>query len=122
MGLAAVRPVQSDHGHGSMAVQPQPRTLEQWWERQIVQEEARGIAHRGREGQNTQDCIRGALPAAGAWRLQHPHQSEVYRLVIYSLTHWLHRMDQGFASLLCLSCVVINAPCWINYEQSLVWF
>ena len=36
-----VRPVQSDHGHGSKIVQPQPRTLEQWREGQIAQEEAR---------------------------------------------------------------------------------
>jgi len=36
-----VRPVQSDHGHGAKVVQPQPRTLEQWRETQIVQEEAR---------------------------------------------------------------------------------
>ena len=36
-----VRPVQSDHGHGAKIVQPQPRTLEQWRETQIVQEEAR---------------------------------------------------------------------------------
>ena len=41
LGSIAVRPVQSDHGHGSMAVQPQARTLEQWRETQIVQEEAR---------------------------------------------------------------------------------
>ena len=39
----AVRPVQSDHGHGSMAVQPQPRTLEHWRETQIAQEEARRL-------------------------------------------------------------------------------
>ena len=36
-----MRPVQSDHGHGSTAVQPQARTLEQWRETQIAQEEAR---------------------------------------------------------------------------------
>lgn len=41
LGSIAVRPVQSDQGHGSMAVQPQPRTLEQWRDTQIAQEEAR---------------------------------------------------------------------------------
>ena len=40
-GSIPVRPVQSDHGHGSSAAQPQPRTLEQWRETQIAQEEAR---------------------------------------------------------------------------------
>lgn len=45
VGSVAVRPVQSDHGHGARVVQPQPqpRTLEQWRETQIAQEEARRL-------------------------------------------------------------------------------
>jgi len=38
-----VRPVQSDHGHGAGVVQPQPRTLEEWRETQIAQEETRRL-------------------------------------------------------------------------------
>ena len=40
-GSITVRPVQSDHGHGSRPAQLQPRTLEQWRETQVAQEEAR---------------------------------------------------------------------------------
>ena len=41
-----VRPVQRVRGHGSRAVQPQPRTLEQWRETEIAQEETRRFERR----------------------------------------------------------------------------
>jgi hypothetical protein len=50
----------------------------------------------------------GRTPAGGAQRLRHPHRPEVYHnhIVIYSLTHSHHRLDQGFASVLCPLCLV----------------